>query len=32
MLLEEKSTIPAVMAQLAYLTSVQESAFWKASP
>ena len=30
-LLEEKSTIPAVTAQLAYLASVQESAFWKAS-
>ena len=29
MLLEEKSTIPAVAAQLAYLTSVQESAFWE---
>ena len=29
MLLEEKSTIPAVAAQLAYLASVQESAFWE---
>ena len=29
MLLEEKSTIPAVTAQLAYLASVQESAFWE---
>ena len=29
MLLEEKSAIPAVKAQLAYLTSVQESAFWE---
>ena len=29
MLLEEKSTIPAVTAQLAYLGSVQESAFWE---
>ena len=28
-LLEEKSTIPAVKAQLAYLASVQESAFWE---
>ena len=28
-LLEEKSTIPAVQAQLAYLVSVQESAFWE---
>ena len=28
-LLEEKSTIPAVTAQLAYLASVQESAFWE---
>ena len=28
-LLEEKSTIPAVAAQLAYLASVQESAFWE---
>ena len=29
MLLEEKSTIPAVTAQLAYLASVQERAFWE---
>ncbi|MCY3605321.1 MAG: DEAD/DEAH box helicase family protein [Gammaproteobacteria bacterium] len=29
MLLEEKTTIPAVAAQLAYLASVQESAFWE---
>ena len=29
MLLEEKSMIPAVAAQLAYLASVQESAFWE---
>ncbi|MDE0000685.1 MAG: DEAD/DEAH box helicase family protein [Rhodospirillaceae bacterium] len=29
MLLEEKSTIPAVAAQLTYLASVQESAFWE---
>ena len=29
MLLEEKSAIPAVTAQLAYLVSVQESAFWE---
>ncbi len=29
MLLEEKSTIPAVAAQLAYLASVQETAFWE---
>jgi type I restriction enzyme R subunit len=29
MLLEEKSTIPAVAAQLEYLASVQESAFWE---
>ena len=29
MLLEEKSTIPAVAAQLAYLASVQERAFWE---
>ena len=29
MLLEEKSTIPAVAAQLAYLASVQENAFWE---
>ena len=29
MRLEEKSTIPAVAAQLAYLASVQESAFWE---
>ena len=29
MLLEEKSTIPAVMAQLAYLASVQERNFWE---
>ena len=28
-LLEEKSTIPAVKAQLAYLAAVQESAFWE---
>ena len=28
-LLEEKSAIPAVKAQLAYLASVQESAFWE---
>ena len=28
-LLEEKSTIPAVAAQLAYLASMQESAFWE---
>ena len=28
-LLEEKSTIPAVKAQLAYLASVQENAFWE---
>ena len=28
-LLEEKSTIPAVKAQLAYVASVQESAFWE---
>ena len=28
-LLEEKSTIPAVKAQLAYLASVRESAFWE---
>ena len=28
-LLEEKNTIPAVKAQLAYLASVQESAFWE---
>ena len=28
-LLEEKSAIPAVAAQLAYLASVQESAFWE---
>ena len=29
MLLEQKSTIPAVAAQLAYLASVQENAFWE---
>ena len=29
MLLEEKSTIPAVKAQLEYLASMQESDFWK---
>ena len=29
MLLEEKNTIPAVAAQLAYLASVQENAFWE---
>ena len=29
MLLEEKSAIPAVAAQLAYLASVQENAFWE---
>ena len=29
MLLEEKSAIPAVAAQLAYVASVQESAFWE---
>ena len=29
MLLEEKSTIPAVAAQLSYLASVQETAFWE---
>ena len=29
LLLEEKSAIPAVKAQLAYLASVQESAFWE---
>ncbi len=29
MLLEEKSTIPAVAAQLAYLAAVQENAFWE---
>ena len=29
MLLEEKTTIPAVAAQLAYLASVQETAFWE---
>ena len=29
MLLEEKSTIPAVAAQLAYLASVQDSVFWE---
>ena len=29
MLLEEKSTIPAVATQLAYLASVQENAFWE---
>ena len=29
MLLEEKSAIPAVAAQLAYLATVQESAFWE---
>ena len=32
MLLGEKSTIPAVAAQLAYLASVQESAFWEPWP
>ena len=30
MLLEEKATIPAVMAQLEYLASMQESSFWEA--
>ena len=29
MLLEEKTTIPAVAAQLAYLASVQDNAFWE---
>jgi type I restriction enzyme R subunit len=29
MLLEEKSTIPAVKAQLGYLASMQESVFWE---
>ena len=29
LLLEEKSAIPAVKAHLAYLASVQESAFWE---
>ena len=29
MLLEEKSTIPAVAVQLAYLASLQENAFWE---
>ena len=29
MLLEDKSTIPAVAAELAYLASVQENAFWE---
>ena len=29
MLLEEKTTIPVVAAELAYLSSVQESAFWE---
>jgi type I restriction enzyme R subunit len=29
MLLEEKSAIPAVKAQLAYLTALQESGFWE---
>ena len=29
MLLEEKSTVPAVKAQLEYLASMQESDFWK---
>ena len=29
MLLEEKTTIPAVAAQLAYLAAVQETAFWE---
>ena len=29
MLLEEKSTIPAVKAQLGYLASVQETSFWE---
>ncbi|HET7370481.1 MAG TPA: DEAD/DEAH box helicase family protein [Gammaproteobacteria bacterium] len=28
MLLEEKSAVPAVAAQLAYLASIQETAFW----
>ena len=28
-LLEEKNAIPAVMAQLAYLASIQESTFWE---
>ena len=32
MLLGEKSTIPAVAAQLAFLASVQESAFWEPWP
>ncbi len=29
MLLEEKSTIPAVAAQLSYLAALQENAFWE---
>ena len=29
MLLEDRSTVPAVAAQLAYLASVQENAFWE---
>jgi type I restriction enzyme R subunit len=29
LLLEEKSAIPAVRAQLAYLASIQDSAFWQ---
>ncbi len=29
MLLEEKTTIPAVKAQLGYMASMQESGFWK---
>jgi len=29
LLLEEKATIPAVAAQLAYLSAVQDSAFWE---
>lgn len=29
MLLEEKTTIPAVKAQLAYLAAIQETAFWE---
>jgi len=29
MLLEDKTTIPAVAAQVAYLTSIQESSFWE---
>ena len=31
MLLEEKTTIPAVQAQLEYLVSMQESGFWRGS-